>query len=664
MKQLVADLKTVMGDRDRRSLKYELEVGREERELMEESQRTSSRDLIVSGFALGLAMLGTINPIFRILAIPAVLYVSRDVFIVGYRDLRRGHYISLYVESAVIILGMIAINAMVLAAIVGLIYGLFSKIVQRVESNSKDSLVRVFCSQPKRVWILVDQQEVEVDFKDIVAGEQVIVNAGEIIPVDGIVVSGLGQVDQHLLTGESLPVDKEAGEPVFASTLLIVGRLIIEVKTAGEETTAARIGRVLNDTQTYKDTLISRGRLIADRFLPLSYTLAAVTLPLLGPKAAIAVLWADLGSNMSTMGPLNLVTYLQILSRRNILIKDGRVLECLRKVDTVIFDKTGTLTREYPTIRCIHAIGDVSETEVLRLAGAAEYRQSHPLARAILADVQIQGLTLPEIAEAEYEVGYGISVCIRGERVRVGSERYIRREGISISADVEPIVKEADEKCNSLVYVARNNNLVGILEFERSIRPEAEATIRFLKKRGYALWVISGDSERPTRRLAETLGIDNFIAETLPEEKAERVKEICDAGRFVCFIGDGINDAVALKSAQVSISLKGASTAATDTAQIILMDGTLNKLKFLFECSDTYEQAIRANLLWSFGPSIVTIGGIYLFHFGIGTAMSLYCVSCIGGLGTTLWPLVEHQKTNQIELQTMRKTEIADGRCA
>jgi Cu2+-exporting ATPase len=439
-------------------------------------------------------------------------------------------------------------------------------------------------------------------------------------------------------------VDKDVGDKVFASTLLLSGRLTVEVTTAGEDTVAAKISQVLNETQSYKDTVILRGRKIADNFIPVKLGIAAATVPLLGPNAGLAVMFADLGGGLGISGAMSVMTYLQILARQQILVKDGRVFEALRAVDTVVFDKTGTLTQEQPTLGSIHAVGGFTEREVLRLAAAAEYRQPHPVARAILARAEAEQMDLPAVEETSYEVGYGIKVGVEGQIVRVGSARFLQREGIALPDSISAIRQHAEADSHSLIYVAVDGQLAGLLEMEPTIRPEAHEMVQALKQRGMDVYIISGDHEAPTRSMARKLGVEHYFAETLPENKADLVQQLRDEGRFVCFVGDGINDAIALKAAQVSVSLKGASTAATDTAQIIFMDGTLKNLLPLFELVDEFEDTMRRNKVVAFAPGIMTIGGVFFLHFGVLTSMLILYSSILGELVNIFWPLAKHQE--------------------
>jgi len=640
LKQLFKDIKSALSGDERQQ---QLNPNTDSDEVRQKEKQDVNSNLLISGGAVTTALLGRVSPLFTLLSAIGVLYLSRDVFRLVWRDLKAGHFLSMFLIGGILLLGMILSGYLVLAAMAGLISGFFVKIIEKTEDNSTKQLVNVFCDHPPRVWIEKNGIEIDVDFTQLKVGDIVIVNAGELIPVDGQIQDGLATIDQHLLTAESQPVEKATGDKVFASTLLLNGRIRIRVETAGEETVSAQIGQVLNKTQNYKDELIARGQKTADSFLPLILGISAVTWPLMGTSAALTILWSALGSNMILLGPLSVLSYLQIFSRRGILVKDGRVLESLRQVDTVVFDKTGTLTLKQPTVGQIHILGDWDENTLLTYAAAAEYRQPHPIAKAIVAKAISQNLELPDLDEASYEVGYGIKVMLDGQQIRVGSGPFMAVEGIELPQFAQELQAKAELEGFSLIYIGINQQLGGILEMHPNIRPEAVEIIRDLKERGMKLYIISGDHELPTRRMASILGIDHYEAEILPKNKAELVKQLREQGQFVCFIGDGINDAIALKSAQVSISLKGASTAATDTAQIILMDGTLKHLSQVFQLADEFEKTMHSNFLSTIVPGVICIGGVYVLHFGLAMGMWLYYMGISSGLSNSLWPLLKHQ---------------------
>ncbi len=654
-KQLLRDIRRVVKDEERRELLMDIDP--EQRGELEKERRKIRREMRLSIGALSLTVLGGWVPMFTGAGILAVLYLSGDTSKLILKDFRRRHYFSVYLVGLVTTLGMIFTGHLVLAALAGMLGSFFARIINRLENDSQQQLISVFSNHPEQVWLLRDGVEIQIDFHSLEAGDTVAVNAGEVIPADGRIRCGKGQVDQHLLTGESKPAEKLIGDEVFASTLLLSGRLAIQVTATGNETTAARIGDVLNRTQSYKDTVISRGRTISDRLLPFKLGGAAVTLSLLGANAALAVMWSRVGGIMAPAGSLTVLSYLQLLSRRSILIKDGRVLESLRGMDTIIFDKTGTLTLEQPTVGEIYPLNGFSEETVLRYAAAAEYRQPHPMARAIIAKAVKEQVVLPELKNASYEVGYGITVTAEGRLIHVGSARFLEREGIEFPSELQSIQQQAKTKSHSMVYVAIDGQPAGVLKLEPTVRPEATEVIQELKRRGIRCCILSGDHEGPTRSMAEQLDIDDYFAEVLPEDKADYVDRLKNEDRFVCFVGDGINDAVALKTAQVSISLKGASTAATDTAQVIFMDGTLNNLIPLLEIADEFEETMQRNLIISIAPGMLIIGGVYLLHFGIAVSMGIFYLSCFVGLGNVLWPMVRHQEE---ETDMLRQPDVED----
>lgn len=643
-KQLFSDLKSVLIGDERKELQKSLDPGLQS--LEEAHKRRGGRNMLLSAGALGLAVLGTTYPAFYVLGSAAVIYLGRHVYLNVWRDIKRGHFISVYLVSAILVLSMIATGQLIYSALAALLSGFLVRLIKKAEDSSQKQLINIFAGHPKQVWVEKEGVELQVAFESVREGDIVIVQAGEVIPVDGVIQEGSANIDQHILTGESQPVDRGAGESVFAATLVLAGRIRILVETAGEETVAASIGNVLNNTKSYKDHLMLRGRKIADKFLPVELGTSLLTLGLLGPLPAIAVLWSGLGYRMIMLGPISVLNYLQILSRRGILVKDGRVLESLRNVDTVVFDKTGTLTEEQPTIGAVHLLADYDESQVLHFAASAEHRQTHPVAQAILDKADSLGVTPSVPGDSSYEVGYGIKVQLAQQSVRVGSARFMQREGLALPEQVEALQQQAEEQGHSLIYIGVDDVVAGILEMQPSIRPEAQQLIQYLKQRGISTYIISGDHEKPTRTIAHKLGVDHYFAETLPENKAELVRQLRDEGKFVCFIGDGINDAIALKSAHISISLKGASSAATDTAQIIFMDGTLAPLERLFEFADEFERTMRRNTIISLAPGMINIGGIYLLHFGIATSMSLFYGGTTAGLANTILPLIRHQDKN------------------
>jgi Cu2+-exporting ATPase len=467
----------------------------------------------------------------------------------------------------------------------------------------------------------------------------------------------MATVDQHRLTGEARPVEKGIGDPVFAATLLVRGRLAVQVEKAGQATLAVQIAEILNQTTAHHLQVEERGLALAEKSVLPAVLLSVAALPLRGFRSAVAVLSAMPGVDMYFAGPLALLNALHLAAEHGILIKDGRSLELLHTIDTVVFDKTGTLTLEQPEVAEIHALGAFSADEILGYAAAAEHRQSHPIAQAILLAAQQRQLTIPDESETRYEVGYGVEVRLAGDLVQVGSERFMTNEGISVPATLHPMQQRCGEFGHSLVYVAVNRTLAGAIELQPTLRPEAQRVVTALQKQGLSLYILSGDQIEPTRHLAERLGIEQYFANVLPTEKARFVTDLQVQGRKVCFVGDGINDAIALKQAQVSISLRGATTIATDTAQIVLMEQSLGQLPRLFELAHRLER----NLLTSFGLSVgtgaVIVGGALGFQMGIGAAVGFGAGALLLIVGNAMLPLLFTLQKEQAQMPTEAEKE-------
>jgi Cu2+-exporting ATPase len=361
-----------------------------------------------------------------------------------------------------------------------------------------------------------------------------------------------------MLTGESQPIQKEVGDQVLASTVMLSGNILIEVEKAGASTLAAQIGEILNQTKNFKNEMLSWGQGIADKSARATIGLSALFLPFLGATTAVTVLNASFGIYMMALGPLSMLSFLNLAGHAGILVKDGRSLQLLTDIDTVVFDKTGTLTEDTPHVGQLHTLNGLSEDELLTVAAAAEYKQTHPIALAIREAARERELLLPEISSAHVEIGYGLKVSIansqrsegavEGERdaslIRVGSGRFMELEGINIPLDIQQVAEVCQENGHSLVYVAINSKLAGAIELHATIRPEAREVINELRKRKMEMVIISGDHEQPTSQLAQELGIDSYFAETLPENTAHKRKEQGTLGKLrrksVCSVGDGL----------------------------------------------------------------------------------------------------------------------------
>jgi heavy metal translocating P-type ATPase len=544
------------------------------------------------------------------------------------------------VLDAIVVLTCLATNRVLAGTVLGFTLGVARKLVQRTEDNSKKMLLNVFGKQPRFVWLEVDGVEIETPLERLKVNDIIVVHTGETVPVDGDVVEGMAMVDQHTLTGESAPVEKVKGDRVLASTTLIGGKVRIAVTSAGADTTSAKLARILNDTAGYKLRSQSRGEELADRAVAPTLALGALGLLTTGVNGAAAVVNCDLGTGIRMAAPIAMLSSLTLSAEHGILVKDGRALELLQSVDTILFDKTGTLTRERPEVGRVLTYGGHAENQILQWAAAAENKFSHPIAKAILDKFRTLKLELPKIDESKYHVGYGITVGVGGHTVRVGSARFMAHEGIQLPADLLREIDAAHEDGNSLVMIGVDDAIGGAIELRAAERPEAAAVIAGLRARGVKhLAIISGDNQQPTRKLAERLGMDRHFAEVLPEDKAKYVELLQKEGRTVCFIGDGVNDSIALKKANVSISLRGASSIATDTAQVVFMEDSLIKLLQLHDVSRALHRNINTSWALILVPNLLCIAGAFLAGFGVMHSMVFNQIGGMLALGNGLRPL-------------------------
>jgi Cu2+-exporting ATPase len=370
----------------------------------------------------------------------------------------------------------------------------------------------------------------------------------------------------------------------------------------------------------------------------------------------VAVLNSDFGTGIRMAAPLAMLSSLALCANKGILVKDGRALELMNEVDTVLFDKTGTLTRERPEVGRVLAAPGFAPEEILLFAAAAERKFHHPIALAILFRARELNLALPPTDDTRYKVGYGITVHVAGHTVRVGSGRFMEMEGIALTQEVREALEEAHREGFTMVMVGVDGELGGAIELRAAVRPEVREITQGLRKRGIKhIAIISGDHETPTRKLAESLGMDRYFAQVLPADKAEYVERLQKEGRKVCFVGDGINDSIALKKANVSISLRGASTIATDTAHIVFLEEGLAKLCELRDIARDLDRNVKRSWSMILAPNIACIAGVFTLGFGIMASVVTNNVAALAALANGVLPL---RKVAQIEAERRHRLEV------
>ncbi len=638
-KVITVSSKTAMEDKVTQLFKEQ------DQQLQENAKPENKHEMKIALSAFSLSTIGFVYPLIALFSIPFILYASKDIFEKSYELFKQGE-VNVSTLMSITIAGCIMLGSYFAAALILVLIRLAMKLMALVTQTSKQALVDIFEQQPSFVWLVVNNIETKIPFSELKTDDIVIVHAGEIIPADGTIVEGIANIDQHILTGEAVPTEKEIGAEVFAATIILSGKIYIKVEKTGKECTASKITNILNNTVDFKSTTQLRAKTLSDKLVKPALIAGGIALPILGFNSAIAIIYTHPKNKMMGIAPATILNYLNLASQQGILIKDGRSFELLQQVDTIIFDKTGTLTEEQPHVGIIHCCASYNENEILTYAASAECKQTHPLAKAIKQEAENRNIQLQPIEESEYKIGYGLIVGVAGKTVHVGSERFIEMVDMEVPASLKQQQKLSNKEGYTLVMIAVDNQVIGAIELLPTVRAEAKMVIANLKRRKNikATYIISGDNEIPTKKLAEELDIDHYFAETLPEQKAELIEKLQEEGHFICYIGDGINDSIALKKSQVSISLRGASTIATDTAQIVLMDNGLYHLESVFKLADDFNNNMNTTFAIMLTPFVLGVGGVFLLGFGIPKIIALNMTGLVFAAGNAMLPLLKKPK--------------------
>ncbi|MBF2073295.1 MAG: heavy metal translocating P-type ATPase [Synechococcales cyanobacterium C42_A2020_086] len=470
----------------------------------------------------------------------------------------------------------------------------------------------------KTAFVIRDGQIVEIPTQDVIVGDHVVVYPGDQIPVDGVVLDGTGIIDQCKLTGESVPVTRSKGDEVFASTLLVDGTLTILAERVGNNTRAGVIVNLMQAAPVHDTRVENYAAMVANQMVvPTLLIGTGVGIVSGNLSRAIALLTLDFGTGIRVSVPTTILSVLTYAARNGVLIRSGRAIEILAKIDTVVCDKTGTLTIGHAGVNDIDVMDDrFSKEEILCYAASAEKGLTHPIAEAIVHHAKDQNVALKECDEWEYKVGLGAAATIDGMQIIVGSPRFMKQENVDLDA-YDLRYPDAKSGGQSLVFVAANGTLLGVIRYSDPPRPESKDVIRELKRMGITVHMLTGDVTRVAHSIANNLGIspNHVTAEAFPERKVEVVKSLHDSGRTVAFCGDGINDSAALAYADVSISFAGATDIARETADVVLMEDDLRGLIMAIKCA---RQAM--DIIWQ-NTAIVAVPNLGALLSGIFFAL-------------------------------------------
>lgn len=510
-----------------------------------------------------------------------------------------------FATVAALIIGQYSAAAVV--AVLLLLGGMLEEFVSARAGNALDALAKLL---PGRVTVRRDGEDRVVSLEEVESHDLVVIRSGERIPVDGTVERGTASVNQSAITGESLPLDKQVGDLVYAGTLNEVGAIEVRASRVGTETTLGQIRRMVEEAQEQKAPIERILNRYAKFYTPAALILGALVWWWSGDiLRAITILIVFCPCVMVLATPTALVASIGNAALRGSLVKKGATVEALAKVTAVAFDKTGTLTSGQPTLTAIQPVGAMTENEVLRLAASAEKLSEHPLGRAVVQAALARNLPVADPEECTILPGLGVRARLLGAEVVIGRPRLLAAQGIPVATDVLDSAQKLAATGRTVILVAHQTQIVGMLVLEDTLRPEASTVITQLKKMHIRTVLVTGDTTVAAERIAGELGISEIHAEVLPAQKVEVVKQLQAQGYHVAFVGDGVNDGPALATASVGVAMGlGGTDVAIETAEIALLSDDLTKLPHLLRLSRQAMRAIKQNLLFSLGVLAIAVG--------------------------------------------------------
>lgn len=625
--------------------------------------------MVIKSFPLPALIDPDINAInyavFQIMVTAPVVYLYRSIFVRGFRTLFRGFpnmdsLVAVGTSAAIlysfygvfrIYMGDVGFahhlyfeSASVILALIGL-----GKHMEEVSKQKTTSAIKALLHLKPKVAILFKEgEEVEVDVDEIVVGDMLVVRPGASIPMDGRVISGSSAIDESMLTGESLPVDKSVGDSVVMGTLNINGRLLIEATVDNRNTKLAQIVKLIEDAQNDKAPIAKIADEVAAVFVPVVMGLAVVAGLIwyfvsgdiefsLTIFVTILVIACPCALGLAT--PTAIMVGTGVGASRGIFMKSAEALEQLAHVDSVVFDKTGTLTHGKPKVTDVISY-DMKDDMFLGMVASIENSSEHPLAKAIVEGALDKGITLSEAEEFKAIMGRGVQGLYEGKMLYVGNEAFMGDVKIELDTKVSADITRLAKQGKTAMLAAYDSKLVGMVAVADTLKEEAFEVVAGLHKLGLEVVMLTGDHRDTAQAIATSLKIDTVISEVLPDEKADFVKTIQDQGKKVVMVGDGINDAVALVQSDVGVAIGSGTDVAVDSAKVVLMKEDLNVLIDAISLSKATIKNIKQNLFWAFAYNIIGIpfaAGLFYALFNgpllnpmiAGAAMAFSSVSVV-----------------------------------
>lgn len=547
--------------------------------------------------------------------------------------LGESHYaMDLYYESAAVILTLITLGKYLEA---------------RSKGKTSEAIEKLMGLQPKTARVTRDGEEMEIPIESVRVGDTIIVKPGEKLPVDGIVTEGKTSIDEAMLTGESIPVEKTAGDSVIGASMNKNGTIQYEATKVGEDTALSQIIKLVEDAQGSKAPIAKLADIISGYFVPivivisilsgLSWFIAGET-GLFSLTIAISVLVIACPCALGLATPTAIMVGTGKGAENGVLIKSGVALETTHKLDTLIFDKTGTITEGKPVVTDILTVNSTAEEELLQLTASSEKGSEHPLGEAIVRAAEDRQLTFLTVDQFEAIPGRGIDVSINQRTLLAGNRKLMTERGISLTAVEEASDRLAGEG-KTPMYIAIDGEMAGIIAVADTVKQHSKQAIEKLHQMGIEVAMITGDNSRTAEAIAKSVGIDRVLSEVLPEDKANEVKKLQAEGKKVGMVGDGINDAPALAQSDIGLAIGSGTDVAMESADIVLMRSDLMDVPTALELSHATIRNIKQNLFWAFAYNVIGIpiamgllhifGGPLLNPMLAGAAMSFSSVSVL-----------------------------------
>lgn len=515
------------------------------------------------------------------------------------------------------------------------------------KGRTSEAIKKLMGLAPKTATVIKNGKEIEISIDDVEENDIVLVKPGAKIPVDGEITEGFTSVDESMLTGESMPVDKKVGDSVFAATINKNGLIRFRATKVGDNTALAQIIKLIEDAQQSKAPIAQMADIVSGYFVPTVFVIAIASFALwmlsgetlsfsLTIFVSVLVIACPCALGLAT--PTAIMVGTGKGAENGILIKGGEALETTHKIDTIIFDKTGTITEGKPTVTDIITTGTVDSDSLLQITASAEKGSEHPLGDAIVKSAEDKGLELYPIEHFESITGQGINATIQGKQLLIGNIRLMQEMDIA----VEAVLKDADTLAaqgKTPMYIALDSKLAGIIAVADVVKPGSAKAVKKLMEMGIEVAMITGDNRRTAEAIAKQVGITRVLSEVLPQDKSGEVKKLQQEGRRVAMVGDGINDAPALVQSDIGIAIGSGTDVAMESADIVLMHSDLMDVVTAIQLSKSTIRNIKQNLFWAFAYNVAGIplaagvlhifGGPLLNPIFAAAAMSLSSVSVL-----------------------------------